>query len=151
MQSEVLMYFKKLFKTTKRWFNVDVRFDIDEILEDAIGTSGLKKAKKKYKRKVDDVVETIYEDLKRIFPSIKVLENGIYNPIYGIELMIFFTGMRIDEVTALTPKDLNSETRMLSITKSVTWHPDKEKTKKSYEVTETKEWNDRKTLLANLL
>ena len=146
-QSEVFMYFKKLFKTTRRWFNVKVSIDIDDLMEELIDSSESTKAKKKYSQKVGTIIENIYEDLKILFPSIKEIENGIYNPIFGITLIIFFTGMRIDEVTALTPKDYFPESKSLWINKSITWHPNKKKTKKSYEVTTTKTWDDRTILL----
>ena len=84
-----------------------------------------------------------------LFPSIRELENGIYNPVYGIALMIYFTGMRIDEAIALTPKDYDSVSKTLMISKSISWHPNKNKTKKSYEVTTTKTWDEREILLSD--
>lgn len=148
MQDEVLMYFKKLFKTTRRWFGVKTYIDIDDLMDDIDDSKSLKKARKRYSKEVEVIIDEVYEKaLNSLFPTIKELENGIYNPVYGIMLMIYFTGMRIDEVIALTPKDFDPKTKTLSISKSISWHPNKNKTKKSYEVTTTKTWDERAILL----
>lgn len=55
--------------------------------------------------------------------------------------------MRIDEAIALKPADYDPDDKKLTISKSVSWHPNKKKTKKSYEITATKTWDDRTILL----
>lgn len=147
MQNEVFMYFKKIYKTTKRYFNIKTDIDIDEIMDEIVDKPNLRRARKRYNNKVGKIVENIYNDLIELFPAIKEIENGIYNPIVGIQLMIYFTGMRIDEVIALKPTDYNQQRKKLSIRKSISWHPNKVKTKKSYEVTATKTWDEREILL----
>ncbi|MBR4461582.1 MAG: tyrosine-type recombinase/integrase [Erysipelotrichaceae bacterium] len=146
MQREVLMYFKMLYKETKRWFNVETNIDIDYEVE----MPSLKKTRKLYSDKIGKIIENVYDgDLEKILRSIYKLENGAYNPIFGIMFMIYFTGMRIDEVNALTPKDFDPENKTLLITKSITWHPNKDKTSKSYEVTTTKTGAERMIMIAD--
>ncbi len=148
MQREVLMYFKMLYKETKRWFNVETNIDIDYEVE----MPSLKKTRKQYSDKIGKIIENVYSgDLEKILRSIYKLENGAYNPIFGITFLIYFTGMRIDETIALTPNDFDLVNKTISITKSITWHPDKVKTSKSFEVTTPKTGVERVIMIGDTI
>ena len=146
MQKEVLMYFKALYKETKRWFGIETVIDIDYEVE----MPKLFKARRQYRNTVSEIIGNEYkENLKKIYKSIEMIENGIFNPVFGIKLLIECTGMRIDEVIALRISKYDSINKTLLIDSSICWHPNKERTRKSYEETTTKTENDRTIKIAN--
>ncbi len=148
MQKEVLIFFKMLYKETKRWFNIETNIDIDYEVE----MPSLVKARRQYSNKVAKEIADIYDgELYRMMESLEKLESGVYNPVFGIMFIIFFTGMRIDEATALKVKDYDPVNKTLTIEKSISWHPDKEKTSSSYEITTTKTGAERTILIGDTI
>lgn len=144
MQNETLMYFKMLFKETVRWFDIETSIDVDQEVE----MPKLTRSRKEYSKKVSERLSGNYEDnMKIILQELAKLDYGIYNPAFGIQLMISCTGMRIDEANALKPKKFNYEKKTLEIDGNISWHPDKNKTSFSYDETSTKTDSDRTILL----
>ena len=144
MQHETLMYFKMLYKETLKWFDIETSINIDKEVE----MPKLTKSRKKYSRNVGDKISGDYENnMKLILQELAKLEYGIYNPVFGIQLLISCTGMRIDEAIALKPEKLDYENKTLLIDRSISWHPDKSKTKKSFAETSTKTDAERTILL----
>ena len=144
MQHEVLMYFKMLFKETIRWFDVETEIDVDKEVE----MPKMTKTRKKYSKEVGEKLSGNYKDsMKIIIQELAKLDYGIYNPAFGIQLMISCTGMRIDEANALKPCKFNYEKKTLLIDRSISWHPDRKSTRKSWEETSTKTDAERTILL----
>ena len=144
MQHETLMYFKMLYKETLKWFDIETSINIDKEVE----MPKLTKSRKKYSRNVGDKISGDYENnMKLILQELAKLEYGIYNPVFGIQLLISCTGMRIDEAIALKPEKFDYEKKTLLIDRSISWHPDKSKTKKSFVETSTKTDAERTILL----
>ena len=148
MQHEVLMYFKMLYKETVRWFDIETAVDIDREVE----MPRLTKSRRQYSKEVGLKISGEYENnTKLILEELSRLDYGIYHPAFGIQLMISCTGMRIDEVVALKPEKFDYRNRTLLIDRSISWHPDKKKTKKSYVETSTKTDAERTILLPDSL
>ncbi len=148
MQHEVLMYFKMLYKETVKWFDIETSIDIDREVE----MPKLAKSRRKYNREVGEKIGGDYTGkMKLIMRELAKLDYGIYHPAFGIQLLISCTGMRIDEVTALKPSKFNYESRTLLIDRSISWHPDKKKTRKSFVETSTKTGAERTILLAGTI
>jgi len=144
MQHEVLMYFKMLYKETVRWFDLETAVDIDKEVE----MPKLTRTKKKYSKEVGEKLSGNYRDyIKIIVQELSKSEYGIYHPAFGLQLMISCTGMRIDEANALKPCKFDYEKKTLLIDKSITWHPDRKSTRKSWEETSTKTDAERTILL----
>ena len=144
MQHETLMFFKMLYKETIKWFDIETSIDIDREVE----MPKLTKSRKKYNRNVGDKISKDYENnMKLIMEELAKLEYGIFNPVFGIQLLISCTGMRINEVIALKPEKFDYEKKTLLIDRSISWHPDKTKTKKSFVETSTKTDEERTILL----
>ena len=97
------------------------------------------KTRKKYSKEVGEKLSGNYKDsMKIIIQELAKLDYGIYNPAFGLQLMISCTGMRIDEANALKPCKFNYEKKTLLIDRSISWHPDRKSTRKSWEETSTK-------------
>ena len=148
MQKEVLMYFKMLYKYTKRWYDIETTIDVDNEVE----MPTIKKARRQYSNSVGKIIEQDYDqNLKKILEKIVEIEGGIYNPIFAIQLMINCTGMRINEVIALKPNKLDYTNNTLLVDRSISWHPNKSKTRKSFEETSTKTDGERTILIPDVL
>ena len=148
MQHEVLMFFKMLYKETLKWFDIETSIDIDREVE----MPKLSRSRKKYSREVGDRIGKEYENnMKLIMKELSNLEYGIYNPVFGIQLLISCTGMRIDEAIALKPEKFDYERKTLLIDRSISWHPDKSTTNKSYVETSTKTDAERTILLPDTI
>ena len=144
MQHEVLMYFKMLYKETVRWFDIETSIDIDREVE----MPKMSKSRKQYNREVSEKINGDYEkNAKMIMEELSKLEYGIYHPAFGIQLLISCTGMRINEANALKPSKFDYEKKTLLIDRNISWHPNKKRTKKSYEETSTKTDTERTILL----
>ena len=148
LQTEILMYFKMVYKETKRRFDLETSIDIDE----EIKMPKLKKTRKEYSKSVEDILNDDYDaKLKSTLESVVKVEKGIFNPVFAICLITNCTGMRIDEVTALKPSKYDCEKKLLLIDRSISWHPNKSNTDSSYEETSTKTDSERIIPLAESL
>ena len=144
MQHEVLMYFKMLYKETVKWFDIETAIDVDREVE----MPKLTKTKKKYSKEIGEKLSGNYMDsMKIIIQELSKLEYGIFHPAFGIQLLISCTGMRIDEANALKPCKFSYEKKTLLIDRSISWHPNRKSTKKSWEETSTKTDAERTILL----
>jgi len=59
--------------------------------------------------------------------------------------------MRVNEVIALKPNKLNYTNNTILIDRSISWHPNKSKTRKSFEETSTKTDRERTILIPEVL
>ena len=144
MQHEVLMYFKMLFKETVKWFDIETSIDVDREVE----MPKLTRSRKEYSKKIGEKLTGSYdENIRIILRELSKLQYGIFHPAFGIQLLISCTGMRIDEANALKPCKFDFEKKTLLIDRSITWHPDKSITKKSFSETSTKTDEERTILL----
>lgn len=149
-QIEILNLFKRLYREAKRYYGIETTIDID--YEVKMPTKQEKKEKRENKKKIDKILNDDYDaKLKKTLESIAIIENGIYNPVFAIELLNHSIGSRINEANALKPSKLDVVNRQLLIDASISWHPDKENTDKSYEETSTKTDEERIISLCDTL
>lgn len=131
--NQVILYFRAIFRYASNRHGFQIKFDMGECIP-------FKKTRVEKMRVKEDIgkflsdLDKFKNTTKRLLEIIAEIQGGIYNQVFAIIFLCEVLGTRIDELTALTIQDFDPVLGTIFIESITTWHPDKEKTNKSFEI-----------------